>query len=164
MPKQQDLNTLVQPCSGCGLCLTACPRWQISQETTHCALGRAKALQDGSTPQEMASSIDACVLCGACEISCPEDIATLTMNIHLRRELNKIRTQHPTWYPALIKENREYPDLPNTTPALFLGDSAISNDADAGKQSADSTYQHPRIRGLILSLAWKPDYQYLKNA
>jgi ferredoxin len=60
---------------------------------------RAKAIQGGGTYEEIGLSIDSCLLCGACETACPEDIGLADLNIYQRQELNRSRTAYPHWYP-----------------------------------------------------------------
>jgi ferredoxin len=60
---------------------------------------RAKAMQGGATYEEISHSIDSCLLCGACEVACPEGIGLVGLNLHQRQELNRSRTACPHWYP-----------------------------------------------------------------
>ena len=74
-------------CSGCSLCLLVCPAWRATRDPRTSPEGRAKALQAGATPAEIASSAQACTLCGACEPVCPEKIDLIGMVLGLRRDL-----------------------------------------------------------------------------
>jgi NAD-dependent dihydropyrimidine dehydrogenase PreA subunit len=74
-------------CTGCNLCLLACPVWRATRDIRLTPHGRARALQCGATAGELAASIDACTFCGACEPACPEDIGLLAMMVGLRAEL-----------------------------------------------------------------------------
>ena len=74
-------------CSGCSLCLLACPVWRSTRDIRYTPHGRAKALQHGATAMDLAASVDACTLCGACEPACPENIALVAMTTGLRAEL-----------------------------------------------------------------------------
>ena len=65
----------------------------------HTRKARARALQGGATIEDIAASIDACLLCGSCEPVCPEGIGIAAMNMEQRRKLNKLRTNYPSWYP-----------------------------------------------------------------
>ena len=95
-----------ESCSGCGICLLSCPVWHRTNTTSFTRKARAKALQGGATHEEIAFSIDSCLLCGACESACPEGISLADLNIHQRQELNKVRTEFPSWYP----DNKFSPD------------------------------------------------------
>jgi len=74
-------------CSGCSLCRLVCPAWRATRDPRISPEGRAKGLQAGATPAELADSARACLLCGACEPVCPEKIDLLGMTLNLRREL-----------------------------------------------------------------------------
>ena len=74
-------------CSGCSLCLLVCPVWRRERDVGSTPLGRAKALQHGALPTDVAASIQSCTLCGACEPVCPEEIGLVAMTLDLRRQL-----------------------------------------------------------------------------
>ena len=74
-------------CSGCSLCLLVCPVWRRTRDLRMTPHGRAKALQHGATLADIASSVQSCTLCGACEPVCPENIDVVDMLIKLRRDL-----------------------------------------------------------------------------
>lgn len=72
-------------CSGCSLCLLACPVWRQTRDIRLTPHGRAKALQNGAVAAEIAASVAACTLCGACEPACPERLPLVDMIVELRR-------------------------------------------------------------------------------
>ncbi len=74
-------------CSGCSLCLLACPVWRQSRDIRLTPHGRAKALQNGATAGDIAGSVSQCTLCGACEPACPEDIPLVDQILALRRDV-----------------------------------------------------------------------------
>lgn len=74
-------------CSGCSLCLLVCPAWRATRDPRISPEGRAKALQAGAAPDELAASVAACTLCGACEPVCPEGIDLIGMTLGLRGAL-----------------------------------------------------------------------------
>jgi ferredoxin len=80
--KQRDHSA----CSGCGLCLLACPVWHQTRDIRLTPHGRAKALQHGATAGEIAASIASCTLCGACAPACPEEIDLVGMMLDLRKK------------------------------------------------------------------------------
>ena len=86
-------------CSGCGVCLLVCPLWRRTGSMSYTRKARARALQGGATIDEIAASIDACLMCGSCEPVCPEGIGIKAMNMNQRRVLNMSRTDFPSWYP-----------------------------------------------------------------
>ncbi|MGQ0512683.1 MAG: 4Fe-4S dicluster domain-containing protein [Betaproteobacteria bacterium] len=72
-------------CSGCDLCLLACPVWRQKRDIRLTPHGRAKALQHGATVADLGASIAGCTLCGSCEPACPEDIPLVDLILDLRR-------------------------------------------------------------------------------
>ena len=74
-------------CSGCSLCRLVCPMWRARRDPRYSPEGIAKARQNGAAAGELGPVLDACVLCGACDPVCPEDIALGDMILDLRREL-----------------------------------------------------------------------------
>ena len=73
-----------EACTGCSLCLLACPVWRSTHDIRLTPHGRAKAMQHGAGAGDLAASIDSCTLCGACEPACPEDIALVDLIVALR--------------------------------------------------------------------------------
>lgn len=78
-----DMHKDYSHCYGCGLCTLVCPVWHQSQDIFSTPHGQAKALQAGADIQ--VESLFECILCGACESVCPENIGLLQMLIELRR-------------------------------------------------------------------------------
>ncbi len=70
-------------CHGCGLCTVVCPLWQQTHDVALAPHGHAKALQFGG--EVNTSSLFDCLLCGACEPVCPEDIPLMDLLLGLRR-------------------------------------------------------------------------------
>ncbi|MSQ54200.1 MAG: 4Fe-4S dicluster domain-containing protein [Betaproteobacteria bacterium] len=73
-------------CSGCSLCLLACPVWRQTHDIRLTPHGRAKALQHGASARDIAASVAQCTLCGACEPACPEGIPLISMMLGLREQ------------------------------------------------------------------------------
>lgn len=73
-------------CSGCSLCLLACPVWHQTGDIRLTPHGRAKALQHGARVDELGAAVDACTLCGACEPACPERLPLVDMILALRAQ------------------------------------------------------------------------------
>ncbi|PJA24620.1 MAG: hypothetical protein COX57_07625 [Alphaproteobacteria bacterium CG_4_10_14_0_2_um_filter_63_37] len=61
-------------CHGCSLCLLSCPMWLQKRDVTFSAQGMARALQNGAQPQDLAEPLLSCLLCGICDLICPEKI------------------------------------------------------------------------------------------
>jgi NAD-dependent dihydropyrimidine dehydrogenase PreA subunit len=76
-----------EACTGCALCLLPCPVWWETRDPLLTVMGRAKALQGGASAEALSASLEACVLCGACEPICPERIDTIGMTLSLRGQL-----------------------------------------------------------------------------
>jgi ferredoxin len=76
-----------EDCTGCNVCVLPCPVWRESHDLTLTLAGRAKALQRGVSVEALSGSLEACVLCGACEPVCPVEIDTVGMTLELRRRL-----------------------------------------------------------------------------
>src|SRR3954466_8279870 len=85
-------------CSGCSLCLLVCPVWRRTHDPRMTPEGRAKALQHGATPQDLALSVASCELCGACEPVCPENIDLVGMTLDLRTRLADSQAVQATGY------------------------------------------------------------------
>jgi ferredoxin len=83
---------------------------------------RAKAMQGGATYEEIAHSIDSCLLCGACEIACPEGIGLADLNLYQRQELNRSRTAYPRWYPKEEPETDRNGKVPKAASLLLAGE------------------------------------------
>ena len=81
-----DRDPTFASCSGCSLCLLACPVWRQTRDIRLTPHGRAKAMQHGATADDIAPSIAQCTLCGACEPACPENIPIVEQVLQLRRE------------------------------------------------------------------------------
>jgi len=118
-------------CSGCSCCNLSCPVWRQNGDLSLTAHGRFKALQWGAGIEEVAESIDACLLCGACEPVCPESSKIVDITLAQRAELNHIRKEKPKWYPEHL------PVVPNKSrgamsdPVLLLPGSILSADEKA---------------------------------
>ncbi len=61
-------------CYGCSLCLLSCPMWQQKRDIRFSAQGFARAMQHGADARDMAEELSACLMCGACDLLCPEKI------------------------------------------------------------------------------------------
>lgn len=75
-------------CTGCGLCALPCPTWVQFQNISYTPWGRAKALQGGATAAEIIEDVASCLLCGACQSVCPENIDIIEQELKLRNELH----------------------------------------------------------------------------
>ena len=73
-------------CHGCSLCLLVCPAWQQTRDVALAPKGVARALQHNATSEELGDAANACILCGACNTVCPQNIDLFTMMLELRHK------------------------------------------------------------------------------
>lgn len=117
-------------CSGCGLCLLVCPVWRRTRDIELTPHGRSKALQNGARPADIATSIQSCTLCGACEPVCPERIDLTDRVLDLRRTLGP-----PAGFPTDAGQRRVALQ-PSSSAPLLLPDRALTANPDALKRTA----------------------------
>ncbi|MHB8880922.1 MAG: 4Fe-4S dicluster domain-containing protein [Thermodesulfovibrionales bacterium] len=118
-----------ESCSGCGVCLLSCPVWHHRHTMSYTRKARAKAMQGGATHEEIAVAIDSCLLCGACEASCPEGIGLAALNILQRQELNRMRNNYPEWYPGELPVHRAEGNVSGRA-SLFLPGELLGKDTE----------------------------------
>lgn len=102
-------------CFGCSLCLLACPLWRATGDMRLTPHGRARALQCGAKPEDLAASVDTCTFCGACEPACPAQIGLMAMIAGLRADLARREPWRVAQVEALMNE------LASSTPVLPAG-------------------------------------------
>ncbi len=110
-------------CSGCSLCLLVCPAWRATRDPRISPEGRAKALQAGAAPAELAASADACTLCGACAPVCPEGIDLIGMTLAIRGAL----PDSPSRQAARVRMSQRAasPETTASARAVILAGSAL---------------------------------------
>ena len=73
-------------CHGCSLCLLSCPMWQQRRDVQYSPQGIFKALQHNATHEAISPALFSCLLCGACDTLCPENIDITASIKTLRKE------------------------------------------------------------------------------
>ncbi len=73
-------------CHGCSLCLLSCPMWQQQRDVQYSPQGLFKALQHNASHDDIAPALFSCLLCGTCDILCPENIDITETIKTLRKE------------------------------------------------------------------------------
>ncbi len=96
--KGTDIYTLSLDCVHCGLCLPACPTYQVLGLETDSPRGRLylmRALQEGriEDPQTVRLHLDQCLGCRGCEAACPS-------GVEYGRILDLQRSELEEKYPA----------------------------------------------------------------
>ncbi len=74
-------------CHGCSLCLLSCPMWQQQRDVQFSPQGIFKSLQYQATHAEISPALFSCLLCGACNVLCPEKIDITQIIKQLRKEV-----------------------------------------------------------------------------
>ena len=115
-----------EACTGCSLCLLACPVWRSTHDIRLTPHGRAKAMQHGAGAGDLAASIDSCTLCGACEPACPEDIALVDLIVALRAPSQPVGMARQTATPLGARQGE----------AVLLADAALAANAGVLAQTA----------------------------
>ena len=86
-PINNNTNKSFSNCYGCGLCTLVCPVWHQNHNVCCTPHGHAKALQ--SRGEINVTGLFDCILCGACEPVCPENIDLMQMILELRHDVVK---------------------------------------------------------------------------
>lgn len=85
-------------CHGCGLCSLVCPSFQQGRDVRLTPHGHAKALQYGGEIQH--EDVFSCILCGACDVICPQDIPLMELLLSWRREKTGKQFESAAQFPA----------------------------------------------------------------
>ncbi len=110
-------------CARCGKCLPVCPTYQITRQETFSPRGRVALYQAGLL---QGKALSFCLLCGACEAICPNQVSAVSLILATRKDhpLSRAELVSQTW-KALVRlgpKFRERADLPERgKPVLFLG-------------------------------------------
>ena len=97
---------------------------------SHTRKARARAIQGGAAIEDIAASIDSCLLCGSCEPACPEGIGIKAMNIKQRRMLNMSRAGYPSWYPKIERTTAGANGRPLSRTIILLAGEHLRSDSE----------------------------------
>ncbi len=114
-PRGAAMAHVVQSCVHCGLCLSACPTYQVLGEEMDSPRGRIylmKNVLEGELPSGDAQPfLDRCLGCWACVPACPSGVAYGELLTHYRASLGDGRRR--SWLDAatrkLLVETLPYP-------------------------------------------------------
>ncbi len=113
-------------CHGCGVCLLVCPTWQQTKDVTKTPHGWAKALQGGVPAQDLSAEAFTCMLCGACEPACPQEIEVMDFIFDLRRKgSDKKRADSQNQFIVNLLDTAQ----PSTESTLLIYGADLQSDA-----------------------------------
>ncbi|MDQ6974174.1 MAG: 4Fe-4S dicluster domain-containing protein [Mariprofundaceae bacterium] len=78
MNQKNDAKTYAD-CQGCSLCILPCPMWRQHRDVMFSPQGFAKSMQYGARAEDLKDYVSSCILCGACDVMCPENIDLTSM-------------------------------------------------------------------------------------
>ncbi|MFA9444935.1 (Fe-S)-binding protein [Egicoccus sp. AB-alg6-2] len=99
---------LLDACVQCGLCLTACPTYQVTGDESASPRGRIalmRAVQDGGAPvtDEVVQSFGTCIQCRGCEPACPSNVRFGHLMEQTRETLTAAGRFTPWWLRMLLR-------------------------------------------------------------
>jgi len=78
MPELLSISSYAD-CHGCSLCLLPCPMWRQNRDVMFSPQGIAKAMQSEAQTEDLREPVSSCIMCGACDTVCPENIDLIGM-------------------------------------------------------------------------------------
>ncbi len=109
------MTSAIEACVHCGLCLPACPTYQVLGEEMDSPRGRIilmkSALEGNLQVEETLPFIDRCLSCLGCETACPSGVkyGALVTSYRAHAEGIRARTLWQGMRRALIRETLPYP-------------------------------------------------------
>jgi glycolate oxidase iron-sulfur subunit len=111
----QRILDIAAQCVKCGLCLPACPTYQLQKTEAESPRGRiaiAQAIAAGATIESSAlAHLDSCLNCGACETTCPSGVryqqlivgARAHTHMHRHESLKRSAARWLLEHPRLLR-------------------------------------------------------------
>jgi glycolate oxidase iron-sulfur subunit len=93
---------LLNACVQCGLCLTACPTYQVTGDETRSPRGRIALMREverhgAPVTGEVLRSFETCIQCRGCEPACPSDVQFGRLMEQTRASLAEAARISPWW-------------------------------------------------------------------
>ena len=96
MMKKDELMKVLLNCNRCGSCQEVCPTYQVTNNEENVARGRNRLVRlalenklDLDNEPEIEKLINECLLCKACEVSCPSSVPTPDIITAIRTHYTK---------------------------------------------------------------------------
>ncbi len=107
------IREIAEQCVQCGLCLPACPTYQVSRSESESPRGRiaiARSLSaQGPVEHSARQHLDSCLACGACERACPSHVPYLDLLATARARMQSYR--HESGTRRIMRAALERPNL-----------------------------------------------------
>jgi glycolate oxidase iron-sulfur subunit len=95
-------HDLLNACVQCGLCLTACPTYQVTGDESRSPRGRIALMRevqnhDAPVTGDVIGAFESCIQCRGCEPACPSDVQFGHLMERTRETLAGERRIAPWW-------------------------------------------------------------------
>jgi glycolate oxidase iron-sulfur subunit len=99
---------LLNACVQCGLCLTACPTYQVTGDETRSPRGRIALMREveqrgAPVTREVLRSFETCIQCRGCEPACPSDVQFGRLMEQTRVSLAEAGRITPWWQRLALR-------------------------------------------------------------
>lgn len=98
MVNKDELLEVLLNCNRCGSCQEVCPTYQVTKQEENVARGRNRLMRlalehelDLAHEPDMEKLINECLLCKACEMSCPSSVPTADIIAAIRTHYTKMK-------------------------------------------------------------------------